>query len=1196
MKNRNVLLQVLLSIALVFCLMFPSVVNLFPMLVAAASSIDLTVTSVNAPTTGQAGGYIAVSWTVKNQGSVASGTFYNRISLATTPYGTDISLGNFAMASISAGSSLSDAEVPQIPSSVSPGYYYVTVYADSFVQITEYNENNNIEKATYQIYISPAVTVPTAPTLNDVVGTSNNVILAWTDNSNNEDGFKIERKEGTSGTYTQVATTSANVYAYADTGLQFGKVYCYRVRAYNSAGNSGYSSEKCATTLSTPTLSSPSNGATLTTNTVTLTWNCVTGASGYAIKVSKTSCGGGDIFNSASTSCQQQLSNLANGVYYWQVQAAATTYPGLSEYSACRYFTVAYAPPDTTPPTVSISSPSNGQTFTTATITVSGTASDNVGISKVEVKVGSGSWQLASGTTSWSKSVSLSPGSNTIYAKATDTSGNPSSQASVTVNYNPPDTTSPTVSISSPSNGQTFTTATITVSGTAWDNVGVSKVEVKVGSGSWQLASGTTSWSKSVSLSPGSNTIYAKATDMSGNPSSQASVTATYTPPDTTPPTVSISYPSNGQTFTTSAITVTGTASDNVGVSKVEVKVGSGSWVLASGTNSWSKSFTLSPGSNTIYAKATDTSSNTDETSVTVTYSPASSEIVFQPPYGLSDKSGGSESFLLGEATYYSEADPSVGCIKMNAASKVSFAGSGEASAISALGDSWTPGWSGTATIAARFDVTGLIQWVRMSFPKYITQAYLGVNFEASLRVYDDSTSTEVWRKDLTIYNKGPEWKFISPPGETDGVRYIDTQYIIQGSIELEQDHQYSWYFQVKLWSRVDVSGFATATAGGNFVGYEGGIDLIDVRIIAPPVVIPEPEPIVTSENVLHIGVASPVDLLIVDPEGRAVGFDFASQQEVNEIPEASYSGNGTHPQLIIIPKPVAGEYSVSVFGTDTGFYDMVGFMRCTTGETVGLVASEIPTTYKALHEYEVDWDALASDNGEITIKKDNDGDGEVDVSVMASIPKGPTDPSPAHNAMEVPVNAMLSWVGATSDSIVYNVYLGTNVSGLELVSQRQAETTYIPTLNSTTQYYWEVVAVNEYGICSPGAVWAFTTGERGLPYACFIATAAYGTPMASEVQTLRDFRDEYLMPNPLGQALVNLYYKASPPIASFITEHPGLKPLVRAGLVPTVAMSTIAVNTTTAEKVAIVGLLLLISVILAMRATRRQGRGSEYT
>ena len=90
---------------------------------------------------------------------------------------------------------------------------------------------------------------------------------------------------------------------------------------------------------------------------------------------------------------------------------------------------------------------------------------------------------------------------------------------------------------------------------------------------------------------------------------------------------------------------------------------------------------------------------------------------------------------------------------------------------------------------------------------------------------------------------------------------------------------------------------------------------------------------------------------------------------------------------------------------------------------------------------------------------------------------------------------------------------------------------------------------------------------------ACFIATAAYGTPMAREIQILREFRDEYLLTNPLGQALVGLYYGVSPPLADFITEHPSLKPIVRTGLAPAVAISTAAVNTTPAEKAAIIGL-----------------------
>jgi hypothetical protein len=126
------------------------------------------------------------------------------------------------------------------------------------------------------------------------------------------------------------------------------------------------------------------------------------------------------------------------------------------------------------------------------------------------------------------------------------------------------------------------------------------------------------------------------------------------------------------------------------------------------------------------------------------------------------------------------------------------------------------------------------------------------------------------------------------------------------------------------------------------------------------------------------------------------------------------------------------------------------------------------------------------------------------------------------------------------------------------------------------------VVAAGGYVSCS-------------LPTPCFIATAAYGTPMAQEIQVLREFRDKYLLNNPLGQALAGLYYRFSPPMAEFITEHPSLKPIVRVGLLPAVAMSATVVNTTLAEKAAVIGLLVLVSVALAVWVTR-PGRGSENT
>ena len=82
---------------------------------------------------------------------------------------------------------------------------------------------------------------------------SSQVNLIWADNAANEDGFKIERCTGSGcSNFVQIATVGASVTSYSNTGLTASATYTYRVRAYNSAGDSDYSNTASATTAQAP--------------------------------------------------------------------------------------------------------------------------------------------------------------------------------------------------------------------------------------------------------------------------------------------------------------------------------------------------------------------------------------------------------------------------------------------------------------------------------------------------------------------------------------------------------------------------------------------------------------------------------------------------------------------------------------------------------------------------------------------------------------------------------------------------------------------------------------------------------------------------------------------------------------------------------------------------------------------------------
>ena len=84
--------------------------------------------------------------------------------------------------------------------------------------------------------------------------TSTQITLSWADNSADEEGFRIERCQASGcASFTPVGTVGAGVTTFGDTGLTPNTLYSYRVSAYNSAGDSGYSNTASATTKAPPT-------------------------------------------------------------------------------------------------------------------------------------------------------------------------------------------------------------------------------------------------------------------------------------------------------------------------------------------------------------------------------------------------------------------------------------------------------------------------------------------------------------------------------------------------------------------------------------------------------------------------------------------------------------------------------------------------------------------------------------------------------------------------------------------------------------------------------------------------------------------------------------------------------------------------------------------------------------------------------
>jgi hypothetical protein len=346
---------------------------------------------------------------------------------------------------------------------------------------------------------------------------ADNISLAWDANPEAVSGYKVHVGVQP-GTYSQhfdagLATT------FTFTGASPGQRYCFAVSAYSTAGDGPNSNEVCGYSNAPPTLANPGNQSSTVGQAISLQ---LTGSDPEAKPLTYSATGlPPGLSLSAGTGF---ISGQGTTAGTYSVVASASD--GVLTSSQPFTWTMTTAPvSDTTPPSVTITGPTNANTYSTTStsIPLSGTASDNSGVSLVTWVSDRGGNGQANGTTTWNvPSIPLASGTNVITVQARDAAGNLANDVlTVSMSTTPPtDTTAPTVTITGPTSGSTYTvtSTSITLTGTSADNVGVTQITWANERGGNGTASGTTNWtSGSIPLRRGTNVITITARDAAGN-------------------------------------------------------------------------------------------------------------------------------------------------------------------------------------------------------------------------------------------------------------------------------------------------------------------------------------------------------------------------------------------------------------------------------------------------------------------------------------------------------------------------------------------------------------------------------------------------------------------------------------------------------------------------------------------------------
>jgi titin len=192
---------------------------------------------------------------------------------------------------------------------------------------------------------------PSALTATAITGVR--IDLAWTDNANDEQGFRVERAPdvgGVPGTFALITSPGANVRTYSNTGLANGTRYWYRVRAYNTVGNSAYTNDANATTLAPPAVPTNVQGVSVTSTTIDLSWtDNASDEASFRLERAPDVAGAPGTFGSAVTLganvTTYRVSALAVTTSYWFRIRAQNTIGNSAFSTPVRVTTIAVVPP-----------------------------------------------------------------------------------------------------------------------------------------------------------------------------------------------------------------------------------------------------------------------------------------------------------------------------------------------------------------------------------------------------------------------------------------------------------------------------------------------------------------------------------------------------------------------------------------------------------------------------------------------------------------------------------------------------------------------------------------------------------------------------------------------------------------------------------------------------------------------------------